>query len=462
MILVPRDFAKEATQFIIEHPRCNIWADPGMGKTSITLAAFDILWIASSSKFPVLVIAPLRVARSVWTNEIKKWDCFSNLNIVEIIGSNPAMRTLALNKGIAADVEIFTINFENIPWLVDHLSTKWPFKSIVADESTKLKGFRLRHGAKRAAALAKAAKYTARWINLTGTPVPNGLVDLWGQQWFIDAGVRLGTSHTAFISRWFDEDKYAKTIEPKVFAEEQIIDLISDVTMNINAADYLDIKEPLKINVMVDLPSGARKIYRDMERNMCAEVENAPLLEAKTAADLSIKLLQVASGACFRTESLIWDTIHDAKIEALKDLLDEMSGNPLLVAYHFKADLTRILEAIPQARHIQSLQDEDDWNDGKILCGLVHPASAGHGLNLQHGGHHIAFFSHWWNLEHYLQVIERIGPVRQLQSGYDRIVFIYHIIARGTIDEDVMVRRETKRSTQSIIRDRVQRIRKGR
>jgi len=425
-----------------------------MGKTSITLSAFDILWLASSSKFPVLVIAPLRVARSVWTDEVNKWDCFSNLRIVEIIGNNPEKRLKALRK----DAEIYTINFENLPWLVESLSSRWPFKSIVADESTRLKGFRLRHGAKRAAALAKAAKYTARWINLTGTPVPNGLIDLWGQQWFIDAGVRLGNSFGAFEERWFTKDVYAQTITPKAFAEEQIIDLISDVTLNLNAADHMDVKESVKVNIMVDLPAKAAKIYREMEKNMCAQIEGAPMLEAKTAADLSIKSLQIASGSCYRTESRDWDTIHDAKIEALRELLSELSGNPLLVAYHFKPDITRIMAAIPQARHIHTKQDEDDWNAGKILCGLVHPASAGHGLNLQHGGHHIAFFSHWWNLEHYMQVIDRIGPVRQLQSGYDRVVFIYHILARGTIDEDVMVRRETKRSTQSIIRDRVKRI----
>jgi len=457
MILVPRSYAPAVTNFIIEVPRCNIWMDPGMGKTSITLSAFDILWLASSSKFPVLVIAPLRVARSVWTDEINKWEQFQNLRIVEIIGTEE-QRLKALKK----DVEIYTINYENIPWLVETLSRQWPFKSIVADESTKLKGYRLRHGGKRATALAKASKHTARWINLTGTPVPNGLIDLWGQQWFIDAGVRLGHSYTSYVERWFTENKYAKTIIPKPFAQRQITKLISDCTINLNAADHMDVHESVKVNIMVDLPIKARRIYDKMDKEMFVAIKNAPMLEAKTAADLSIKSLQIASGACYRPESTDWQIIHNAKIEALADLLNELSGNPLLVAYHFKTDLTRILQHIPQARLVKTRKDEDDWNDGKILCGLMHPASAGHGLNLQHGGHHIAFFSHWWNLEHYLQAIERIGPVRQLQSGYDRVVFIYHLLARDTIDEDVMMRRETKRSTQSIIRDRVKRLSRSR
>ena len=184
--------------------------DPGMGKTSITLSAFDALWLAGSSKFPVLVIAPYRVARKVWSDECAKWDQFENLRVSTIIGTQ-AQRLKALHR----DCEIYTINFENLPWLVEMCEFHWPFASIICDESTRLKGFRLRGGAKRAAALSKAAKYTSRWINLTGTPVPNGLIDLWGQQWFIDAGQRLGSSFGTFKKRWFTENIYVRTIEPK-------------------------------------------------------------------------------------------------------------------------------------------------------------------------------------------------------------------------------------------------------
>lgn len=424
-----------------------------MGKTSIALSAFDALWLAGSSKFPVLVIAPFRVARKVWSDECAKWDQFSNFRVSTIVGT-PDQRMKALHR----DCEIYTVNFENVPWLIEMCEFHWPFASIICDESTRLKGFRLSHGAKRAAALAKAAKYTARWVNLTGTPVPNGLIDLWGQQWFIDAGHRLGSSFGKFKTRWFDEDRYAQTLEPKSFAQEQIIDLISDVTVNLNAADHLDIHKPVYVDIMVDLPRKARSIYDDMEKKMIATVDSGQVLEAKTAADVSIKCLQIASGLCYHPESTDWENIHDIKIEALKDLLEELAGAPLLVAYHFVPDCKKILEIIPGARMLKSIQDEDDWNDGKILVGVVHPASVGHGLSLQYGGHHIAFYGHWWNLEDYMQVIERIGPVRQLQAGFDRVVFIYHIISRNTMDESVMERRQGKKTVQEIIRNRVRRL----
>ena len=335
-----------------------------------------------------------------------------------------------------------------------------PFASIIGDESTRLKGFRLRGRAKRAAALSKAAKYTSRWVNLTGTPVPNGLIDLWGQQWFNDAGQRLGSSFGTFKKRWFNENIYVRTIEPKSFAQEQIIDLISDVTVNLNAADYLDIHKAVYVDVMVDLPPKARKLYSDMEKKMVARVDGGQVLYAKTAADVSIKCLQIASGICYRPESAGWENIHNVKMDALKNLLDELAGAPLLVSYHFTPDRDKILKAIPGARLLKSTQDEDDWNEGKILVGVVHPASVGHGLSLQYGGHHIAFYGHWWNLEDYMQVIERIGPVRQLQAGFDRVVFIYHIIARDTIEEDVMVRRQGKKTVQQIIRDRVKKLKR--
>lgn len=457
MLYVPRDYAPEVVSFIIDTPRCNVWLDPGLGKTSISLTAFDFLWIAGSNKFPVLIIAPLRVARSVWSDEVAKWDCFSDYAISQIVG-NPKERLKALNT----EAQFYTINFENLPWLIDLFSERsWPFKSIVCDESTKLKGFRLIHGAKRASALAKAAKFTSRWVNLTGTPAPNGLIDLWGPQWFVDAGARLGTSQTDFKRRWFDEDKYANTIKPRDYAEEQIMALLADVTISLRAGDCMELDEWVSNPIVVDLPRKAMAMYREFEKDLCIEVDGVPVLEAKTAADLSLKCLQLASGAFYRpdTNNKLWDVIHDAKIEAVKDLLIELAGNPLLVAYHFKHDLARLLEHVPGAKHLKTKQDEDDWNAGKILVGIVHPGSAGHGLNLQHGGHNIAFFSHWWNLEHYLQVIERIGPVRQLQSGYDRRVMVHHIIARGTMDETVMIRRETKRSVQDLIRERVRNVR---
>ena len=451
MKYIPRPYAPEVIDFIINTPRCNVWMDPGMGKTGICLSAFDRLWLAGSNKFPVLVIAPFRVARKVWDDECRKFEDFSHFRVSQIVG-DPMQRLDALN----VDAEIYTINYENIPWLVEMCRRRWGFKSIIPDESTRLKGFRLRHGGKRAAALAKAAKLTSRWVNLTGTPAPQGLIDLWGPNWFIDKGARLGKSFTDFKRRWFEEDKYSMEIAPHPFAEEQIIQLISDVTINVEAEGY---EEPLYHNIWVELPSKARKVYNEMERDLIVEFGDGEYIEAKTAADLSLKTLQIASGAVYYSDKMRWESLHSEKIEALKELLEELAGKPLLVAYHFKHDVARITEAIPEAKLIETEQDEDDWNQGKILCGIVHPASAGHGLNMQDGGHHIAFFSLWWNLEHYMQVIDRIGPVRQAQSGYDRRVFVYHILARGTNDEAVLDRQRTKKSIQQCIRDRVERVR---
>lgn len=452
MIYVPRSYGKEVTRFIIDTPRSNIWLDPGMGKTAIALQAFDFLYLAGSNKFPVIVIAPLRVARSVWSDECKKWENFSGLRVSQIIGTEE-QRIAGLKK----DAEIYTINYENLPWLVERLAKDWWFKSCVADESTNLKGFRLRHGAKRAGALSKAAKFTARWVNLTGTPAPQGLIDLWGQNWFVDGGKRLGKTFTAYKSRWFDDNKYSGSVTPKDFAEEQIMNLMRDVTFSLKADDAFDLDPIIENPIYVDLPMNAMLAYRELEQEMYAEFEDNPAIEAKTAADLSLKCLQMVAGAVYRPESTDWDIVHNAKLDALRGLLTELAGNPLLVAYHFKTDVKRILEKIPQARLIKTKQDEDDWNEGKILCGLVHPASAGHGLSLQDGGHHLAFFSNWWNLEHYMQVIERIGPVRQLQSGYERRVFVHYILARDTIDDVVMERRRGKQSTQDLIRRRASR-----
>jgi SNF2 family DNA or RNA helicase len=390
----------------------------------------------------------------VWSDEIDKFSRFHNLTIQKMIG-DPETRLAALNT----PADIYTINYENLPWLVDLCEDFWPFKIIISDESTALKGFRLRHGGKRAGALAKAAKYTARWINLTGSPSPNGLIDLWGQCWFIDMGQRLGTSFSDFKKRWFDEDKYAHSITPKSFAETQITELIADVTYSLRADEVFDLEPILHNPIYVELPPKARALYDQMENEMCIAFGDGEEVEAKTAADLSLKTLQIASGALYRPETTEWETIHDEKIMAAQELLDELSGNPLLIAYHFQHDVKRLLAAIPGSRVLKSKQDEDDWNAGKIRCGIMHPASGGHGLNLQDGGHNIAFFSHWWNLEHFQQVIERIGPVRQMQSGYQRRVMVHYLIARGTTDETVMRRRETKRSVQDLVRERVENIR---
>lgn len=435
-------------QFFVDTPRNNLWLDPGLGKTGIVLSGLDLLVMAGSNKFPALVLAPKRVARSVWTGERDKWQDFHNIRISQIVGTEK-QRIAAFNQ----HADIFTINYENLPWLIDLLKGAWPFKTVIADESTRLKGFRLRRGSKRAAALAKVAKYTARWSNLTGTPAPNGLIDLWGQQWFIDAGARLGKSFTWFKQTWFNENEYSKEIKPRAFAEEQIMSNLADVTLSLRAEDCLDLPPIYHNPIAVELPAGAMKQYREFQREMVFEIENRVEMEAKTAADLSLKCLQLASGAYYTDESRRdWKKVHDAKLDALDSLLTELAGNPLLVAYHFKHDLQRLKKAFPEGRELKTQVEEERWNEGRYPVAFIHPASAGAGLNLQYGGHNLAFFSHWWDLEQYMQVIDRLGPVRQMQAGFDRRVGVHHIYAKGTLDEAVMERRQSKRSVQDSLR----------
>lgn len=451
MKYIPRSFAPEAIEFVVKQGRGNLWLDPGLGKTSIVLSALEILLLLGSNKFPALIIAPLRVARSVWSDEAAKWDHLRDLTVVPMIGS-PQERYEQFQR----KAPIYTINYENLPWLVNGCGDQWPFKIVITDESQRLKGFRQIHGAKRAAALAKACNLTARWVNLTGTPAPNGLIDLWGPQWFVDNGAALGASFTDFERRWFDTDKYSDVVTPKSFAQEQISERLRKTTFSVRAADVMDVREPVVNQIIVDLPRQARQAYDELERTMVMGLKD-DTITAKTAADLSLKCIQVASGAIYTNpERTAWAAVHNEKIAALKELVAELSGQTLLIAYHFKHDLQRICAEFKKAKLLQSKQDERDWNDGKIQIGLVHPASAGLGLSLQDGGNNICFFSHWWDLEQYTQMIDRIGPVRQIQSGHDRPVFVHKIMARDTVDFIVDRRRYTKASVQDALRRGVQ------
>lgn len=435
MKFAPRPYQKLAAEFMLDTLRCNVWAEMGLGKTSSTLSALSMLRIAGSNLRPALVLAPKRVAESVWPNEIAKWSCFHHMTCSQVLGS-PEQRRAALRKR----ADLYTMNYENIEWLVETLGDKWPFKVVIADESGRLKGFRLRHGGLRAAALSKVARRTGRWINLTGTPSPNGLLDLWGQNWFVDFGARLGHSFTAFKERWFDENKYERTIDAKPTAMPEIIERLRDVTFALRAEDWFDLDEPVETSVEIDLPPTARALYEDMERQLFIELGGDLSIEALNGASRSGKCLQITAGAVWdNEEEKAWHPLHDAKIEALRDVVEEAGGEPLLVAYLFRFDRERLLKAFPQARTLEYAHDIDDWNAGRIPMLLIHPASAGHGLNLQDGGHRIVFYSQGWNLEHRLQVIERIGPVRQKQAGHDRLVYITNIVARDTIETEILL-----------------------
>lgn len=442
----PREYQGIIGRHILDVPRGAVWAGMGLGKTVSTLTALDTLFMAGEDA-PVLVLAPLRVAKTTWPEEAKKWGHFRQIEVMPIVG-NEAERRRALD----ADASVFTTNYENLVWLVKHYGDRWPFRTVVADEATKLKGFRLRQGGKRAQALASVAHTKVkRFINLTGTPSPNGLEDLWGQTWFLDGGERLGRTFTAFRERWFQKsfDGYGSIALPSAQGEMQ--DRLRDICLTIDAKDYFDLDEPIVNNIYIDLPIRARELYQDMEKQMFMELEGHEV-EAFNAAARTGKCLQIANGAAYIDDKQNWKEVHDAKLQALEEIIEEAAGAPVLVAYHFKSDLARILHTFPQARSLDANPSTiKEWNEGCIPILLAHPASAGHGLNLQDGGNILVFFGHNWNLEERLQVIERIGPVRQKQAGHDRPVFIHNIIARDTVDEMVIERVETKREVQDIL-----------
>lgn len=454
----PREYQQPVIDHILDVSRDAVWAGMGMGKTVSALTALDILEITEPG--PALVLAPLRVAASTWPDEATKWAHLRNVEVSAVVGT-PEERRAALKR----PATIYATNYDNLPWLVEHFGDKWPFRKVVADESTKLKSFRLRQGGVRAQSLARVAHYKVdRFIELTGTPSPNGLQDLWGQAWFLDKGVRLGRSFEAFKARWFQSiqvgnDRHAVRLEPLPFAQEQIEDRMRDLCLSLDARDYFDISQPIVNVIRVELPAKARRLYKDMEREMFLALECGTEVEAFNAASKTIKCLQLANGAIYTDDMCsAFAEIHDAKLQALEDVVEEAAGMPVLVAYHFKSDLARLQRAFPKGRTLdKDPQTIRDWNAGKIPVLFAHPASAGHGLNLQDGGNILAFFGHWWDLEQYQQIIERIGPARQAQSGHDRPVFIHHIVAADTIDELVMSRRESKREVQDLLLEAMKR-----
>ena len=440
-----RDYQQIAIRHLLEHDRSALFVSMGMGKTVSVLTAFDTLQLLGDSK-RMLVVAPKRVAKSVWPAEVAKWGHIGHLKVSVIVGT--AEERL---RALRTKADVYCINYDNLVWLVEQCKKGWPFDMVVADESTRLKGLRAKGGAQRAKALRKVAKCTKRWVNLTGTPAPNGLIDLWGQNWFLDFGERLGATYTAFMSRWFEKDWNGFSFKPRAGADDEIHKKIKDVCLTLKAEDYFDIKKPIVNNVMVELPPKARKLYDEFEKQMYMEIGDHEV-EAFNAASLSNKCSQLANGAAYVDDQGTWKEVHKAKLEALESIVNEAGGMPVLVAYWFKSDLQRLQKHFPKGKVLDDKEKTlNDWNKGKIPILFAHPQSAGHGLNLQDGGNIIAFFSLTWNLEYYDQIIERIGPVRQLQSGYNRPVFVYHILAERTTDSVMLERLRTKRNVQDLL-----------
>lgn len=462
-------------EHLLEHDRCALWAGMGLGKTPVTLTFLEALYLGGESQ-PTLILGPLRVARKVWSDEVRKWNHLSSLTVVPIIG--PEKDRLA---ALRLDAQVYTTNYDNLVWLIEHFGDRWPFRTVIADESDYIKGHRISYrmskkrdgtdgkefmagqGAKRAGALAMIAHTKIkRFVELTGTPAPNGLVDLWGQLWYLDKGARLGRTFDAFKKRWFKAKYDGYGSEPMEFAEAQIHEAVKDICLTIDGKDWFDLKKPIVNNIYVDLSPSARKMYKAMEDEMYLEIGDRST-EAFGAASRTQKCLQLANGAIYvdpladgedHPRAKEWRHIHDGKIEALESIVHETMGAPLMVCYEFKSDLARLIKAFPKGRVLKTEKDENDFKAGKIPMLFLHPKSGGHGIDgFQYACHHIVFFGHNWALGQRQQVIERIGPVRQMQAGIERLVFIHNIIARNTVDELVLERHETKRETQDILLD---------
>lgn len=443
----PRPYQELIRDHILDTPRCAVWAGMGMGKTSSTLVSIDALQLSQDG--PTLVLAPLRVARDTWPSEVSKWDQTAGLRVSAIVGSE-SERIAAINR----KADVYTTNYDNLVWLCERMSKQWPYTTIVADESTKLKSFRLRQGGKRAQALGRVAHQSQRFIELTGTPSPNGLLDLWGQAWFMDKGQRLGRTFDAFKQRWFRPAHNGFGVEALPHAQREIQAALSDLVITVDPKDWFDLRELRTNNIYVDLPIKARKTYQEMESAMFTTLASGHEVEAFGAAAKTIKCLQLANGAVLVDEGASWRGIHDVKLEALDELIEEQAGAPVLCAYHFKSDRERILRAFPDAIDVATKEGFAQALKGKGRLWIGHPASMGHGVDgLQEHCHTACFFGHWWNLEERLQFIERIGPVRQIQAGKDRVVTVHNIVARDTVDEDVLDRHATKREVQSILMD---------
>lgn len=411
--------------------------DMGLGKSISTLTAISDM-IGAGMVYKVLVIAPLRVCNSVWRQEAAKWSHTEHLTVSVVTG--PVKNRIA---ALFKKADVYVINRENVPWLAQFYADRlWPFDMVVVDESSSFKN----RAAKRFAALRKMLPYIDRMVLLTGTPSPNGLQDLWSQIFLIDYGQRLGRTWGSFKDRFFDPDGYMNySLKPKADASDKIESLLSDIVMHMSAEDYLDLPETVELVEKVTLNPKALKAYQDFEKNLFLALEDGKEIEVMFAAALANKLLQFANGAVYTDEFRNWSEVHKHKLDALAEIVEDNTGETMLVAYNYKSDLQRLQERFPEAVVLDKEQETiDRWNRGQIKMLLAHPASAGHGLNLQAGGALCVWFSLTWNLEQYLQFNKRLD-----RQGQTRPVRIVHIVAEDTIDGRVLHVLKNKDATQS-------------
>lgn len=443
MKLSLHDYQEVTKDFIIRTPYAAVILDMGMGKTATTLSAINELMFDRYEVSKVLVIAPLRVANTVWSDEIEQWEELRHLRYAKIVGT-PKQRRAALEQ----DADIYIVNREILPWLVQQCSPYFKWDMVVIDELSSFKSWQ----SKRFKAFMAMRPYMKRVVGLTGTPSSNGLMDLFAEFKVIDSGERLGRFIGEYRSRYFDEGRRNGNIVyeyiPMDYAECQIYDKIDDITISMKAMDYLDMPELISTKKVVHLTDKETDNYKRFKKDyVLSDLEDGEVTAAN-AASLSNKLVQMANGAVYSDDHQVV-SLHDQKLDTLEDIIEAANGEPVLVAYWFKHDLQRIEERLAklkvQGTVLKTEQDIREWNKGNIRVGLLHPASAGHGLNLQKGGHHLVWFGLTWFLELYQQTNARLW--RQGQQA--ETVVIQHIVTEGTIDEEILKALENKDAQQS-------------
>ena len=435
---LPHKYQERAVRHLLEHERAALFLDMGLGKTAVTLTAVREL-LDSVSVRRVLIVAPLRVVLTTWPAEIDKWDHARHLSYTIVRGSAVRRRQLA---GRATDITL--INYENLADLVAAFGNAWPWDMVVFDESSRMKNSQ----AKRWRAVRKVMKHVQRVVLLTGTPAPNGLEDLWAQLYLLDFGYRLGATKTAFLQRWFTCDYWGHTWTAHPWAAEQIHAAVADVCLSMQARDYLDLP-PLLVNpVPVPLPRAALEQYDALEKEMLLEIGDQAVTAAN-AAVLTSKLMQLSNGAVYLptdTPVRVWETLHEAKLDALEEIIEEVA-EPVLCFYTFKSDACRIAQRFPQAREMDATGSIiGEWNAGRVPLLLAHPASAGHGLNLQAGGRTIVWLGPTWNLEHWQQANARLH-----RQGQDRPVIAHVLLGQDTIDARVLDVMQGKSTVQEAL-----------
>lgn len=456
---IPHKYQLTAINHVINVPKCGLFLDMGLGKTVSTLTAIKELKYNRFQVNKVLIIAPKKVAEGTWSKEKDKWNHTKDFRVSLVLGSQQKRI-----KALSVNADLYIINRENIPWLVDYLRNDWYFDTVVIDESSSFKNSR----SKRFKALKMVLPKINRLIELTGTPSPNGVEDLWAQIYLLDQGTRLEKYITHFRAKYMEPNKRNRSqifdykIKDGVY--DSIINKISDICISMKSEDYLELPDLSYNEIPVILNDKARRDYDKMERDFVLELEGAEdEITAVNAAALSNKLLQISNGAVYDSTG-IYTEVHDAKIEAFLELVERLQGKSLLVFYNFQHDKDRIKRALEKSdlvvKELKTTQDEDDWNAGKIDILLTHPASAAYGLNLQEGGNHVCWFGLSWNLEHYQQANKRLH-----RQGQKEKVIIHHLVTQGTRDEDVMRALDNKAGVQEEImqslKARIKKVKEG-